>query len=160
MLDSSNPNYWTEFLHFFLKNKMMLGEKLKKAISALEISPEEAATSLQVSRSTLFNLYKRDSINTDILRRACVLVGVPMSYWVDESEMPTNMQNGKQVPVDGSIRADMPYREQIRLLSSENAYLREVNMILLGKSNPIPNLAHRAALFFVLLGNLSGVGIG
>ena len=63
----------------------MLGEKLKNAIKNAGISHAKAAAEMGISEGSLYNIFKKDSFEVSYLLKAAELVGLPVSYFLEDA---------------------------------------------------------------------------
>jgi transcriptional regulator with XRE-family HTH domain len=100
----------------------MVGEKIKKLMYERGLSPEELASILKVSRGTLYNWFKKDSVETAYLLAISNSLSVPVSYFFDEYNKPVQEIDGK--PSSSKIENEL--RTQIDMLKQNNAFLQEM----------------------------------
>lgn len=121
----------------------MLGEKLKQAVNQSRLTAEEAAKGLGVSVSNLYVLYKKDSFSLDYVRKASNMLGMPVSYFL-ENELdtaPTN-SNGKgsgDIVLGEIIKELRLLREQLQVKDQQIAGLQRTVDVLVGKSEGVIN---------------------
>lgn len=63
---------------------MILGEKLKQALSTANVNNTAAADFIGISEGNLYKLFKKESFELDYIRKASKLTGQPISYFIDE----------------------------------------------------------------------------
>ena len=51
--------------------KAIIGQEIKRIVKLRGLSVEELATALNVSKPNIFDIYKRESIDTGLLERLC-----------------------------------------------------------------------------------------
>ena len=62
----------------------MIGKKLKKLVQGSDKSNTEIANHLGCTVNNLYNLYKKSSLDSDIIKKSCELFNVPLSYFFGE----------------------------------------------------------------------------
>ncbi len=76
---------------------MLLGAKIKSLIDISGQSVNETADKLGMSHQNLYNMFKKESVDTKYLVMLSRMFGVPMSYFFDDSLPPMSVRgNGNQ----------------------------------------------------------------
>ncbi|MEN9947669.1 MAG: hypothetical protein RL106_492 [Bacteroidota bacterium] len=52
-------------------SKVLIGQEIKRVVKKRGITVEELAKALNVSQPNIFDIYRRESIDTDLLERFC-----------------------------------------------------------------------------------------
>ena len=121
----------------------MLGERLKKAVSESRLTAEEVANGLGISKSNLYVLYKKDSFELEYVKKASQLLGLSVSYFLDEEKTETTKSAdggafGNSVLQE--IRQEMRMlREQLIVKDQQMAGLQRTIDALVGKSEGATN---------------------
>lgn len=87
----------------------MLGEKLKAALKNAGIPSAKAASALGISEGSLYNIFKKDSFEVSYLVKAAALVGLPVSYFLEEDE-----KNYPTIPAGDSTKASGDPTQKIK----------------------------------------------
>lgn len=75
----------------------MLGKKLKKLVQNSDKSNAEIATYLGCSVNNLYNFYKKNSLDSEVITKSCELFNVPLSYFL--GEIAENIEAPKKIEV-------------------------------------------------------------
>lgn len=59
----------------------MIGKKIKDYIDSSNYSVEDVAKMVQISKQGLYQILKKEDIDTGVLRKISQALNVPMSYW-------------------------------------------------------------------------------
>lgn len=76
---------------------MILGEKLKIAIKDAGFSVAEVAQDAGMSEQNLYKVFKKDSIQSDVLERICRKIGIPVTHFFDPGVTQTPQGNSHNV---------------------------------------------------------------
>ncbi len=75
----------------------MIGEKIKKAISKSDYTPEQVAAHAEMSVTNLYKIYKRDSIESRYLVKIAQILELPYSYFLDEDADLSQSASGSNI---------------------------------------------------------------
>lgn len=64
---------------------MNIGKKIKQLQESKRITISELAIELEMSHAAVYDIFKKEDVNTKILRRLSESYGVPLEYFFDES---------------------------------------------------------------------------
>ncbi|GEM_PF-2524557 len=121
----------------------MLGERLKKAVSESRLTADEVANGLGMSKSNLYVLYKKESFELEYVKRASQLLGLSVSYFLDEKQpLPSKSSDGGAFgsSVLQEIREEIRIlREQLSVKDQQIAGLQRTVDALVGKSKGATN---------------------
>lgn len=67
----------------------MLGNRVKKALKDAGIPFARAAAEMGISEGSLYNIFKKESFEVSYLLKAAEMLGVPPSFFLDDSEKST-----------------------------------------------------------------------
>lgn len=66
----------------------MIGLKFKKYLDDNNFVVENVAKQIGLSKQGLYLVFKKEDINTDLLRKFSNAVGVPINYWFENEPAP------------------------------------------------------------------------
>ncbi len=144
----------------------MLGERLREAVAKSRLTAEEVANGLGVSKSNLYVLYKKDSFESEYIKRASILLGIPMSYFLDEQQSfsPKSKDGGAfGDAILQEIREEMRMlREQLNVKDQQIAGLQRTVDALVGKSKgvTIPQLSDEEIAFETMFRQYRQLALG
>lgn len=84
---------------------MLIGERIKKAIEKSGWDPNKVAAAINMSTANLYRIFKRDSVETKYLQKLSDLLGVPLSYFMDENS-DYNIEDMKPLPHSFTLVTD------------------------------------------------------
>lgn len=94
----------------------MIGEKIKKLAENANLTREDMASKLGISKPTLDRLYLSDVIDTEKLKKLCQIFDKPMSYWFDDYQ---EVVSKKEVQIKNDDSA------MVEELKATNEFLKE-----------------------------------
>lgn len=75
---------------------MLIGEKIKKAIEASNVTQEQVAAHAEMSIGNLYKIYKRDSVESRYLVKIAEILNLPVDYFLFDIE-PEGKSNGSTI---------------------------------------------------------------
>ncbi|WP_266362085.1 helix-turn-helix domain-containing protein [Tellurirhabdus rosea] len=105
---------------------MKIGERIREAVeNQWTGTADELAAACEMSVSTLYYLYKKDSVDTKHLMNLSKVLNVPVSYFLGE-ESEKNTYPFRQVSIDSEY-----LKKYVEQLEKENARLDRENTFLM-----------------------------
>lgn len=107
---------------------MHVGKKIKKILEERSVNKEEFAEKIGRKREYLYELFKKQHINTELLEIICEVLNVPMSYFLDSSFVSNQVNEGRESYgksyqdklIEALERENKMLREEIERLKKEN----------------------------------------
>ena len=117
-----------------------IGEKIKNRAKELRIGPTELGQKISTSKQNVYGIYKRKSIDTELLRKLSVALEYDFFlYYVnvlsslhDRNEIAELGGNGELNQLREKI---MKLEAEFQTLKKENEYLKKINELLEDKQN-------------------------
>lgn len=79
-----------------------IGKKIKQLADKKNLSVQEIAYRVGKTTTAIYDIYRKENINTDILNKMSSVLGVPMSYWFEEDI------NHRKIPDDNKLGSTKP----------------------------------------------------
>ncbi|WP_207436003.1 helix-turn-helix domain-containing protein [Sabulibacter ruber] len=112
---------------------MLLGEKVKQAISASPFKTEDIAEEIGITPNNLYRIYKKDSFEIKYLLKICEKLELPVTYFLGEGTSISNSgqmqvahqvgKNRQQVSTGGEDVSEL--RHQLEICQLERANLEQ-----------------------------------
>ncbi|MPR37093.1 helix-turn-helix domain-containing protein [Salmonirosea aquatica] len=115
-------------------NEVHFGSMLRRAFDRSDYTQEQAAEKFGVARNNFANYFKKKDLNTVVLRRACEVFGVPMTYFFGFSDALPHSGNYVAENVAGYTAKLTQCLEENTMLKKENGLLTSLVDIYRGKT--------------------------
>jgi transcriptional regulator with XRE-family HTH domain len=121
----------------------MMGDKLKKLIDDSGVNIDELALKIGVSKQTLYNWFKKDSIESKYLEIVATIFNVPISYFFENQSkkigQSKSLEGGRFVnEVEEELRVHIEtLKTQLEFQKQQYSYLQHVldNVLVALKQN-------------------------
>jgi hypothetical protein len=111
-----------------------IGSIIKARAKALRVGPTELGIKIESSKQNVYGIFKRDSIDSELLYRICIALEHDFfqyfSEWVTKELMVVGIDSAHV-----SSKTELPQRSED--IARENAYLRRLNALLEEKLNKL-----------------------
>ncbi len=103
----------------------MLGKKLKKLVQSSDKSNAYIAEYLGCSVNNLYNFYKKNSLDSEVITKSCELFNVPLSYFL--GEIAENIQVSKNLDIEDNKESSMWSRKYLEVQEKVNKLQDEIS---------------------------------
>lgn len=110
---------------------MHIGKKIKDLIAIRKMSVVDFASHMNLSAATVYNIFEKEDINTQNLRKISTVLNVPITYWFEDMPPPVNVTGANEhKEVYGGVQKDMLLQRENEMLKEQIALLKENAQIL------------------------------
>ena len=75
-------------------SKVSIGQEIKRVVKKRGLTVEELAKALNVSQPNIFDIYRRESIDTDLLERFCTVLN--FDFYKEQIDFLKNLVKEKE----------------------------------------------------------------
>ena len=118
--------------------KIHVGEKIKARAKELRIGSTELAKSINTSKQNIYGIFKRESIDTDLLQKFCKVLKYDFFTLFSNQKLPPN--NDKKGRSYISEETDSEYealKNQLIDLKEKYELIKKVNVLLEEKKKKV-----------------------
>lgn len=111
--------------------KIHVGEKIKARATELRIGSTELAKSINTSKQNIYGIYKRESIDTDLLQKFCKVLNYDFFTLFVNPKLPPNNDKKSKLQISGD--RDLEYdvlKNQMEDLKEKYELIKKVNVLL------------------------------
>lgn len=101
-----------------------IGRKIKELVERKKMSVEELASKLQKSHTAIYDIYKKQDINTELLTQISEVLDVPISYWFQEDDISHVTDNTEEKYSKTNISYIVDLRNQLKVKDSQIEFLQ------------------------------------